>query len=83
MANHATACLKARIRLEFWKPNQIRILSKSVSSHGDFPEVCTDPNKDQGLLSQLQGKTENSKQEGYLVLMNQSAVTLCNKAVDF
>lgn len=33
-----------------------------------------DPKKDQELLGQLQGETENSNQEGYLVLLNQSAV---------
>lgn len=39
MANHAAAQLKPQICLEFWKPNQIRVLSKSVSSHGDFPNT--------------------------------------------
>jgi len=39
--------------------------------------------QDQGFLGQLQEKTENSEQKGYLILLIQSPVIINNKAVDF
>lgn len=82
MANHATACLKPQVCLEFWKPNQIGILlSKSVLSHGDFPEVCMDPNTRSWTPESVTG--QNRKLKPGKLLSSAESICSYNKAVDF